>query len=517
MKAKKIFKGMTAAAIAAVLAASMVPMTAFAAVTDNGGTLTVSNATGVDAGDTIKYYKVASLNDNGQYTWAWNESVFTGNAVPSAVSAYNLNNGLTRTNDNMKNLAALLARSVDTSKGTVMTLGTASNITEDGYYLVVVESGTKSGTIYQPMLAEVKDGNPVLIDEVKVETISMDKTITSVTPTGNNYQGTISGNKIAQVNVGDTIAYQLKTTIPSYDPSITPDSDFVDFTITDTPTNMTIDTSSIVVTLSEDADLSTTGDNVTLTNTGTDKGYEVNSSGKVVDIVLDRNNVILLNVDSDNTKTDYAGYTVFVTLNATLDEGATPEGDGNNNNGKVTYGNDYSTAHNAKIVTDDTQVFTTQLEIKKTDSADASKNLVATFDLYKENQTTKVKEDIITTGGTATINGLAAGTYYLKETVAPNGYVKSDAFYKIVIKASASDGKYTYTIPTTVEDQDNKATRLDANNGFTTTITNTAGQTLPGTGGVGTTIFTIAGVGVVLVAGAMLVVYMRKRRTEDEE
>lgn len=31
MKAKKIFKGMTAAAVAAVLAASMVPMTAFAA------------------------------------------------------------------------------------------------------------------------------------------------------------------------------------------------------------------------------------------------------------------------------------------------------------------------------------------------------------------------------------------------------------------------------------------------------------------------------------------------------
>lgn len=31
MKAKKIFKGMTAAAVAVVLAASMVPMTAFAA------------------------------------------------------------------------------------------------------------------------------------------------------------------------------------------------------------------------------------------------------------------------------------------------------------------------------------------------------------------------------------------------------------------------------------------------------------------------------------------------------
>lgn len=38
MKAKKIFKGMTAAAVAAVLAASMVPMTAFAAAVTTGHT-----------------------------------------------------------------------------------------------------------------------------------------------------------------------------------------------------------------------------------------------------------------------------------------------------------------------------------------------------------------------------------------------------------------------------------------------------------------------------------------------
>ena len=58
MKAKKIFKGMTAAAVAAVLAASMVPMTAFAAAvtTDTQEITFNSNVTNL----TYKIYQVAT-------------------------------------------------------------------------------------------------------------------------------------------------------------------------------------------------------------------------------------------------------------------------------------------------------------------------------------------------------------------------------------------------------------------------------------------------------------------------
>lgn len=47
------------------------------------------------------------------------------------------------------------------------------------------------------------------------------------------------------------------------------------------------------------------------------------------------------------------------------------------------------------------------------------------------------------------------------------------------------------------------------------TIVNIKGQTLPGTGGMGTIIFTVVGAGVVLVAGIMLIVYMKKRKIEE--
>ena len=38
---------------------------------------------------------------------------------------------------------------------------------------------------------------------------------------------------------------------------------------------------------------------------------------------------------------------------------------------------------------------------------------------------------------------------------------------------------------------------------------------LPGTGGMGTVLFTVGGAAVVLLAGALFVVYMRKRKVEE--
>ena len=42
-------------------------------------------------------------------------------------------------------------------------------------------------------------------------------------------------------------------------------------------------------------------------------------------------------------------------------------------------------------------------------------------------------------------------------------------------------------------------------------------DTLPATGGIGTVLFTAGGISVVLIAGALFVMYMKKKNSEDEE
>lgn len=103
--------------------------------------------------------------------------------------------------------------------------------------------------------------------------------------------------------------------------------------------------------------------------------------------------------------------------------------------------------------------------------------------------------------GIFNIKGLDAGTYVLKETKTPAGY-NTCADIKIVISATHSestDGTATTTITMTQD-----GTETDAN-----TIVNNKGTVLPETGGMGTTIFYVVGVVLVLGAGILLVTKRR--------
>ena len=123
--------------------------------------------------------------------------------------------------------------------------------------------------------------------------------------------------------------------------------------------------------------------------------------------------------------------------------------------------------------------------------------------------------------GNIYITGLDIGTYYLKESKAPDGYTLNDTVYKIEVNATVeSEELKTWTIK--IKDMsNNKETthtftvngdQVQSEGGETTVIKNTKLSSLPSTGGIGTTIFTIGGC-VIMVAAAGL--YFSTRKKEE--
>ena len=120
------------------------------------------------------------------------------------------------------------------------------------------------------------------------------------------------------------------------------------------------------------------------------------------------------------------------------------------------------------------------------------------------------------TNGALNINGLKSGTYYLYETKAPDGYNKLTKPIKIEITATQTEntGDIAETNAFSAK-VDKTATTATLGTGIVSvTVKNSSGSTLPSTGGMGTKLFyTIGGI---LMAGAAIVLVVRKRRSDAE-
>lgn len=223
---------------------------------------------------------------------------------------------------------------------------------------------------------------------------------------------------------------------------------------------------------------------------------------------------------ADNQITLDAKTKVTVEYKATVNEQAVIGGAGNPNKSLVVYQKDVNGGDGTgETPKDEVWAFTYQLDTTKVDSADKNIKLQgAKFRLYNSDKTKsaeisdgKVAKWVAGDGGTEietpaggvfNIKGLDADTYYLKETAAPSGYNLPEgnaAFFEIVIKSTlevdsgTNKGKIaSLTI--------NNTTGNTAKGSVAMTIENTSGSTLPGTGGIGTVIFTV--VGLLVMAGA---------------
>ena len=225
--------------------------------------------------------------------------------------------------------------------------------------------------------------------------------------------------------------------------------------------------------------------------------------------------------------------TIVITYSATINAAALTV-DKLNNKAHLNYGDPNHTLNTTEKTVD---VDLYQFDLVKTNSDDMGKEVLtgAEFNLYNvaeggdaialvlvedaENGNyyrPATTEDATTTtdikAGVATIKGLGAGTYYLEETKAPEGYNKLNGRTSVEV----GEGKdWTATIiPGTEANGDTPATPATWERGGVRVV-NLTGAELPSTGGIGTTIFYI--VGGLLAVGAGVLLVTKKKMGADEE
>lgn len=517
---KKMFKR---AGVAVLSMAMLLSMGAVGAISASAATtigVAVSD-TGLVAGDTFTVYKVAGINTaTGQWQWL-NSATIDGLPDIAALSS-------TYGADNTKTLASLLERNTSkfttTYTGTVSAdgkTGVATLADEDGYYLVVVTPSKNNTKMIQPILQQVKNGETITVTSVKTAEITMSKEITSVDKNGTyNHSATISDRDTAQAEFGATVGYKLTTQIPDYDNNLDK-AVMTSYTITDKPED------TIVIDF-DDNDSNGKGIAVKVNNAvvnasatiDTDAADETFTVTKKSDFGTGFGTGFVITFDKDYI---LANPNQTVTVEFTAKVGKTESGarvidvgtDANINDATVTFGNDYSTGGGSKSLSDGADVYSTSLTLTKYKEDGSTAFANVGFKLYNATESggvytkgAEVMSGTTDANGQIEFKGLDAGTYYLEEQSGT-----ANAAYQLVSKG--------FTIGNTSADQNFSVANGDitlenTNKVFSTSITDPLRNSLPGTGGMGTVMFTVGGAAIVLCAGFMFVIYMRKRRAEEE-
>lgn len=472
--------------LAVILSLAMVlgmSMTAFAAKA--GATLEVKGLA-TYAKQKVDIYEIYRLDDNDN---AWVAADWTkGTGVTPDNLAYSNVISALRT-------AALETKATATEESKELSTGKfASNVNfnnlQAGAYLVIVTDPTNK-TEYSTMVAKTYkyDEKNNLIAPLNA----------SVVAKADKYHTGKEADK-TNAEVGDLVTYKVKTTVPYQEVKPNGDKLVNEFKVSDTLTGATFY-------LTGEAVKGTAAVNTITVNGATVPGFEKLSE------TLNGQNTFTLDlmnlVNADNT---YAGQEVVITYTALVNKAnlvennATSTQDPNGTTTKTYSGN----ATITKYEVNTTNVLKGAEFVVYRINKETNKKEYAVIDnegWITGEWTAETTKDVVPAGlgstlttaddGTVTVKGLKAGDYYFKEVVAPDGYSISnnDIAFTMAETTDKTTGVVTGVAPTQPELIKMYDSKLSA---------------LPSTGGMGTTLFTIAGCAI-MVAAAGFFFASRKR------
>lgn len=497
---KKAMKKLMAALLAVAMVCAMA-IPAFAAggagATTGEGKITIDNAV---IGHTYKIYRILNLqyNDTAKsFRYEKNDKWGAFVEEQTAYLSVDSTTGVVTwaNSDNADNGTAIKALAVAAGQyvkdqGTALTAddfkeATSSTVTFDnlplGWYLVVSDLTTDAicsiDTTAKQVTIREKNGVPTVTKEVEYASGSW----------GEGNDG----------NVGDTVNFQTTIYVTDGNPT--------NYVLHDKMSNgLTFKEDSIAVKVNDTTPIT----NYTVKYTNTDKcTFEISFPNGTL---------------QTNDK-------VVVTYSATINSDAVVGTAGNENETWLKYGNNGETTHGK------TKTYTWSFNIFKyfTDSNNDMRYLAnVEFVLYRKNADDKAEyakfdsnnklsgwteaeseAGKLKTNATSIVGveGLDKGTYFLKEITTPDGFngLTSDVEVQIDSSCNTLNGA-TYTVQYKMVNEDD-FTDTDEEEKVVP-IENKRGTVLPGTGGIGTTIFYVVGGGLMVAAAILLIT---KKRMEN--
>lgn len=493
---KKAMKKLMAALLAVAMVCAMA-IPAWAAPATNGS-ITVKNT--VD-GKTYKIYKILDLETNGtgedestytafkyKATPEWKSFVGSSTYLKSDADGYVTWKDTDENADDVKAFSKLAKEHAETlSSVQTKTADSTGSVTftglELGYYLITSNVDTSNdalcmlSTTKPSVTVQEKNGAPTVEKEVEYASGSW----------GEGNDG----------NVGDTVNFQTTIYVTDGNPT--------NYVLHDKMSNgLNYQTGTISVKKNDERFT-----DYTIETPIDDCTFEI----KFKDGTLQTNDKVV------------------VTYSATINSNAVVGTAGNDNDTWLKYGDNGETTHGK------TKTYTWSFNIFKyfTDSNNDMQYLAdVEFVLYRknaddkaeyakfdsnnkltgwteaENEATKLKTNATST---VAVEGLDAGTYFLKEITTPGGFngLTSDVEVQIDSSCNTLSGA-TYTVKYKMANENEEDFEDTDEEEKVVPIENNRGTTLPGTGGIGTTIFYVVGGGLMVAAAILLIT---KKRMEN--
>lgn len=398
-----------------------------------------------------------------------------------------------------------------------------------GYYLIVqTTAANDAGKTMSAVIVNTAGQAGVTVSPKK-DTVTVSKKVQENMDGVNNPASEDNWGTAADYNIGDYVKFQLTGSLPT---------DYADYT-------------SYEYTFHDTADQGLTFVNDT---THPVKVYAVNDNNKVelkqdtltgYQVLTSDINGETFNVkfaDLKKAQAEKTGDTVNITSStqivveyyAQLNENAVLGSNGNQNKVYLQFSNNKYGEGTGKTEEHKVTVFTFKLEVTKYGKTDSDKEALngAGFTLYKATKVNPADSDYAkvgnevqhTNGNVFDFTGLDSGYYKIVETTTPKGYntidpitFTCDATYNSadepgtltdltvtdVKVGGVASAEQTFTV--------NRGTGEAGTAQIKTDVVDIPGSKLPSTGGMGTVLLYVAGIAVFVLAGATLVMALRRR------